>query len=87
MARPYKKLRDLLHESDITFQILAGEIGISVAALSMKMNAKPGHSWKENEMWAVMDFLHIPDNRFHEIFPRKGRNEPAMKPVGYRRAV
>ena len=87
MARPHKKLRDTIRECDLTFAMLADAIGISLAAFSLKINAKPGHAWKQDEMWAIMDYLHIPDNRFHEIFPRKGSNEQPVKPKVYRRAV
>ena len=85
MARPHKKLRDILHQQEITMEVLAGEIGIATCTMSQKMNSH--HPWTAEEMWKIMDILGIPDNRLHEIFPRKGRDELEATRKVYHRAV
>lgn len=73
MARPHKVLRDLLHEHEITNEILHRELDISISTVSRKLNA---HSaWTSDEMWHIMSIVQAPAYRLHEIFPRDGKNE------------
>jgi hypothetical protein len=73
MARPHKVLRDLLHEHEITGEILARELRLGTATISRKLN---GHSpFDQDEMWHIMSLIEQPAYRLHEIFPRKGANE------------
>lgn len=82
MARPYKKLRDLLHEAEITLEDLAAELLIGKDTASRKLNC---HSeWTCDQMWKIMDLLGQPEHKLHEIFPRNGINEPGVKRSGYR---
>lgn len=73
MARPHKVLRDLLHEHEITNEILGRELKIAPSTVSRKLN---GHAaWGSDEMWQIMSIIQAPAYRLHEIFPRDGKNE------------
>lgn len=74
MARPFKVLRNLMHENDFTQCMLADELGISQCSVSQRMNAHI--PWDSEEMWKIMHVLHVPARRFHEVFPPKG--DPAL---------
>ena len=77
MARPYKLLRDLLHECEITNAMLASELGIrSTATVSRKLN---DHSpWTSDEMYRILELVNEKPERMHEIFPKNGINEPGV---------
>lgn len=73
MARPHKVLRDLMHQHEITNEILGRELKIAASTVSRKLN---GHaSWDSDEMWQIMSIIQQPAYRLHEIFPRGGKNE------------
>lgn len=77
MARPYKKVRNLMHEYDYTNATLAAELGISVVTISHRLN---GHQpWTCDEMYKFMELTEQPFCLMHEIFPRDGINEPGVK--------
>ena len=78
MARPYKLLRDLLHECEITNEMLATELGIrSPATVSRKLNDHS--SWTLDEMYRILEVLGESPERLHIIFPKNGINEPGVK--------
>lgn len=77
MARPYKKVRDLMHEYDYTNETMSRELGISARALSGRLNCH--YPWTSDEMWKFMDLTNQPASRMHEIFPKDGINEPGVQ--------
>lgn len=80
MARPYKVIRNLMRDHDLTNKLL-GELlgGLAASTISNKLN---GHSpWTSDEMWKIMDLFQIPAHKFHEIFPPKGMNKEGIKPL------
>lgn len=85
MARPFKELRKLMHEYELTNETLGREIGCAVGTVSNKLNAR--YPWTADEMWKIMEIFNQPASRLHEIFPRNGQNEPGAKHKVYRRAV
>jgi len=89
MARPFKKLRDMLHENEITQVDLARYLGLGTATVSNRLCNR--EEWRLEEMYMVMDMLHLPHTMLTELFPRKGINEAgvtrgSMKRVALRRA-
>lgn len=77
MARPYKILRDLLRQNEITSEILAEELGIQVSTVSRKLN---DHTpWNSDQMYAILELIGEKPARMHEIFPKNGINEPGVK--------
>lgn len=77
MAKPFKRLRNLMHINDLTSEMLAEEIGIGVDTMSRKLC---GHSaWTSDQMWRIMEILGEPDANLHEVFPRNGQNEPNVR--------
>ena len=77
MARPFKELRNLMRENELTNESLAREIGCASSTISNKLN---GHyPWTSDEMWRIMELTNQPDHRLHTIFPRGGQNEPGAK--------
>lgn len=80
MARPYKAIRDLMRDYDLTNELL-GEMlgGLAASTISNKLNCH--FPWTSDEMWKIMDLFQIPAHRFHEIFPPKGKNKDILKPL------
>lgn len=77
MARPFKELRNIMREYDLTNELLGREIGCATSTVSNKLN---GHfPWTSEEMWKIMEVTNQPPHRFHLIFPRDGQNEPGAK--------
>lgn len=83
MARPFKKVRDLMHEYEITVADLGREMGISSVTVSNRLNAR--HPWTLDEMYKFLELTDQPASRMHEIFPKDGINEPGVKRKLYRR--
>lgn len=82
MAKPYKLLRSLMFERDISLEMLAEELMIGRDTASRKLNC---HSaWTCEQMWQIMDLLEQPPSRLHEIFPRNGQNEPGVRRRQYK---
>lgn len=77
MARPYKRVRELMREYDLTNETLAQEIGCATSTISNKLNGK--YPWTSDEMWKIMDLTNQPEHELHRVFPRKGRNEEKLK--------
>ena len=77
MARPYKTIRDLIHEYELNTQILADELGIARCTFSMKMNARS--AWTSEEMWKIMHIFNQPDEKLHVLFPVNGQSEEEVK--------
>ena len=77
MARPHKILRDLMHQQEITNEILGRELCLNASTVSRKLNAHV--PWDQEEMWHIMSMLQQPAYRLHEIFPRNGKNESVKK--------
>lgn len=80
MARPYKAIRDLMRDHDLTNELL-GEMlgGLAASTISNKLN---GHfPWRSDEMWKIMDLFQIPPHKFHETFPPNGKNKEVVKPL------
>jgi len=78
MARPYKAIRDLMHDHDLTNKLLGKLLGgLAASTISNKLN---GHfPWTSEEMWKIMEITNQPPHRFHLIFPKDGQNEPGAK--------
>ena len=70
MSRPYKILRNIMHEHDFTQQMLGDELGLTQTSISHRMTARV--PWTSDEMWHVMNLFHIPAKRLHEVFPKSG---------------
>lgn len=85
MARPYKILRDLLRQNEITSDILAEELNVAETTISRKMNAH--NEWTLDQMYHILDLIGEKPERMHIIFPRNGQNEPTTKRRVFRRAV
>lgn len=85
MARPYKILRDLLHQNEITNEILAEELNVTHTTVSRKLNAHT--QWTLDQMYHILDMIGEKPERMHVIFPRNGQNEPTAKRRVFRRAV
>lgn len=83
MARPFKKVRDLMHEYELTVADLSREMGISSVTVSNRLNAR--HPWTLDEMYKFLELTDQPASRMHEIFPKDGINEPGVKRKLYRR--
>ena len=73
MARPYHKIRCLLHDYDMLHPELAEILRISNHTMSRKLNAHV--PWTCDEMYAILDRFGIPHSRMHEYFPQNGQNE------------
>lgn len=76
MAKPYKVLRGLLRDNDITYDVLKEELDIGIDTISRKMNA---HSpWTSDQMYAILDLIGAKPEALHKVFPRNGQNEPGV---------
>lgn len=73
MARPYAKLRGIMHEHDDTQETLGRALMLSTVAISARFNNRA--DWKLSEIYTILDRYGIPHSRMHLIFPEKGRNE------------
>ena len=74
MAKPYKILRDLLRENDITYDVLRDELDIGTDTISRKMNARS--PWTSDQMYAILDLVGAKEESLHKIFPRNGQSDP-----------
>lgn len=77
MARPFKAIRDLIHEYELNGQIMADELGIRRSTFSQKLNAH--YPWTSEEMWKIMYIFNQPKEKLHELFPQNGQNEEEVK--------
>ena len=77
MAKPYKKLRDLLHEHEITQVDLAKLLLLSPGSVSNRLMAK--QPWTLDECYIVLEHLNQPVSRLPELFPRGGINDAEVK--------
>lgn len=80
MARPYKKLRDLMHIMEVNQADLCRVLLLSPASVSNRMMAK--QPWTLEECYAILEYLQQPPHKLHEIFPRGGKNDPEVKTPG-----
>ncbi len=71
---PYAKLRGELMAREISHEDFAKGIGMSLSALSRKINAHV--MWDLNEVYRVMDFLELPYTVIPDYFPKDGRTKP-----------
>lgn len=77
MARPFHKLRCVLHNNDVPHAELAQTLGISERGLSRRfMGIAP---WRLDEMYTIMTMFDIPPQKMHEYFPEGGHNEGRLK--------
>lgn len=70
MKKRYARLRGLLQAYGYDRPATAELLGISEGCLSRKMNAVA--QWKSDEMYRIMDAIHQPYEKLHEIFPMNG---------------
>ena len=76
MARPFNKLRGLMQEYEIQQKHLARELNMGITSVSRRMSGS--EEWRLDEIWKVMELLHIPACKMHEYFPAQGINEPGV---------
>lgn len=77
MTKHLKKLKGRLYDEEISYRDLsamlkkAGLLKHSIGYISSRMT---GHAhWNTEEMYALADILHIPDEEILLYFPRKQR--------------
>lgn len=70
--RPYATLRQIMKEQDVDQAYLAAKLGQCRSYVETRINARHDCGWSEKDMYMIMDFLHIPYERLHEVFPPKG---------------
>lgn len=80
MAKPFKALRDLMHIEEVTQADLSKLLLLSHASVSSRMMAK--QPWTLEECYAILEYLHQPAHRLHELFPRGGINDAEVKRAG-----
>lgn len=80
MAKPFKKLRDLMYQMEVGQDDLCKLLLLSNGSISKRMMAK--QPWTLDECYAVLEFLHQPPQRLPEFFPRNGQNEEEVKRPG-----
>ena len=73
MARLYSKLRGLMREFGDTQDDVARALLLSRISVSNRLRGTA--EWRLDEMYALMDRYHVPNDRLHEVFPKGGRNE------------
>ena len=71
MAKPHKFLRDALGDRDMTETDLAEALGVNRSTISRKLMGKA--AWTSDQMWRIMDMLHIPAKQFYLVFPNCGK--------------
>lgn len=74
MARPFSSLRKAMYVNDIQQQDLTRYLLLGVCAINQRFCGKK--PWRLNEMYIMMDLLHLPYDQMHVFFPRNGQNEP-----------
>lgn len=73
MSRPYRRLRYLLYENDLTQLDVARWLRVSVHTVSSKLN---GHtSWTLDEAYELLELLGLKPEELPTLFPFQGRNE------------
>lgn len=76
----YKALRNVMHAKEVTQKELAKVIGVAPSTMSFKMNVKEGSEFTVAEMYKILDYLDLPDNALHVMFPRDGeRSREAVR--------
>ena len=73
MARLYSKLRGLMREFGDTQDDVARALLLSRISVSNRLRGAA--DWRLDEMYALMDRYHVPNDRLHEVFPKGGRND------------
>ena len=73
MARLYSKLRGLMREFGDTQDDVARALLLSRISVSNRLRGAA--EWRLDEMYALMDRYHVPNDRLHEVFPKDGRTE------------
>lgn len=84
MARPFHQLRVEMHSQDVDTEYMGRKLLLDRKCISNRLCART--PWRINEMYAVMDMLHWPYERMHELFPKDGQNEPGCSCITPRRA-
>lgn len=64
----YNKLKGLLRERGISYNMLADTINLSVAGLSNKINRKRGSDFTITEVIAIKNYLNLIDEDVLKIF-------------------
>ena len=79
MSKPFRALRAEMVRAGFNQQAyLAEQMGKSKGYVSARMTGKK--DWTQGDQYWLMDELHIPYERMHEVFPPHGRevrDEPA----------
>ena len=73
MARPFEKLRSLMHAHGESQKYVAQILKLTLSTANKRMTGKL--DWKLNEMYALMDHYNVPHDRLHEVFPKDGRTD------------
>lgn len=64
----YNKLKGLLRERGISYNMLADTVNLSVAGLSNKINRKRGSDFTITEVIAIKNYLNLIDEDVLKIF-------------------
>lgn len=80
MGRPFSMLRAKLKEKDIDNEYLAKQLNRSAAYISSRLNARG--SWTQDEQYAILDILNLPDDDLPLLFPRGGRGGKGAEILG-----
>lgn len=71
MAKAYRVLRAYLTAAGIEQAYLAEQMGVSLSYVSSRITGKA--PWDQEDMYFIMDLLHIPYDKLHIVFPKDGK--------------
>ncbi len=78
MAKPFRVLRGYLTAAGIEQNYLADLMGVSLSYVSSRMTAK--RPWDMQDVYFLMDTLHIPYEQMNIVFPKDGKAPLAPLP-------
>lgn len=70
---PYRMLRERMKIMDTTSMELAERIDVTPVTFSKKLRGRS--PWRDFEMYAILDYLHVPHEDLYLYFPPAGRDE------------
>lgn len=71
MAKTYRVLRGYLTAAGIEQIYLAEQMGVSLSYVSSRITGKA--PWDLEDMYFIMDMLHLSYDKLHIVFPKNGR--------------
>ena len=78
MAKTYRVLRGYLTAAGIEQTYLAEQMGVSLSYVSSRITGKA--PWDLDDMYFILDMLHIPHDKMHLVFPKDGKAPLGMIP-------